>query len=65
MKILINNIKILSKYIVNKFYKIDDDINFIKFEYKLINDGYPLIFVIFIKIISFITIPIIKTKGRV
>ena len=55
--ILIDNIKILSKYLINKFYPLQDNIKYIKYDEK--NDGNDIF------IIKLFYVKIIPAKGRV
>ena len=54
--ILIDNIKILSKYLINKIYPLKDNIKYIKYDEKN-NDNYFIIKLFYIKLIP--------AKGRV
>ncbi len=62
--ILIDNIKVLSKYLINKIYPLKDNIKYIKYDEK--NDDND-IFIIekFNNIKKLFYIKIIPAKGRV
>jgi hypothetical protein len=63
MSILIDNIIILSKFIINKIYNYDDT-KFIAYKYELIraSNKYEQLLCY---AISFSFIPLVKKKGRV
>jgi hypothetical protein len=56
--ILIDNIKILSKYLINKIYPLKDNIKYIKYDEKNNDNDYNFIIKLFY-------IKIIPAKGRV
>jgi len=58
--ILIDNIKILSKYLINKIYPLKDNIKYIKYEDSN-NDN----FITFNNIPKLFYVKIIPAKGRV
>lgn len=80
-EILYNNIVVLSKYLINKidynniftnlFINDYNEYNYIKFEYNLVKENdvlyyiFPYFFTIVVKFVSFVIIPLKKTKGRV
>jgi hypothetical protein len=62
--ILIDNIKILSKYLINKIYPLKDNIKYIKYDEK--NNGNNILIIkIFNNIKKLFYVKIIPAKGRV
>ena len=62
--ILINNIIIISKYLINKIYRLKDNIKYIKYDEK--NDNNDIFIIEIINnIIKIFYIKIIPAKGRV
>jgi hypothetical protein len=62
--ILIDNIKILSKYLINKIYPLQDNIKYIKYDEKKA-DNDIFIIEIFNNIKNLFYVKIIPAKGRV
>jgi hypothetical protein len=62
--ILIDNIKILSKYLINKIYPLKDNIKYIKYDEKNDNNDIFIIKVIN-NIKKLFYVKIIPAKGRV
>jgi hypothetical protein len=62
--ILIDNIKILSKYLINKIYPLKDNIKYIKYDEKNYNNNIFII-EIFNNIKNLFYVKIIPAKGRV
>jgi hypothetical protein len=62
--ILIDNIKILSKYLINKIYPLKDNIKYIKYDEKN-NDNNIFIIEIINNIKKLFYVKIIPAKGRV
>ena len=63
--ILIDNIKILSKYLINKIYQLKDNIKYIKYDQKNNDNDDNFIIEIFNNIIKIFYVKIIPAKGRV
>jgi len=62
--ILIDNIKILSKYLINKIYPLKDNIKYIKYDEK--NDNNDIFIIkIFNNIKKLFYVKIVPAKGRV
>ena len=62
--IIIDNIKILSKYLINKIYPLQDNIKYIKYDEK--NNGNNILIIkIFNNIKKLFYVKIIPAKGRV
>jgi hypothetical protein len=62
--ILIDNIKILSKYLINKIYPLKDNIKYIKYDEK--NDNNDIFIIkIFNNIKNLFYVKIVPAKGRV
>jgi hypothetical protein len=62
--ILIDNIKILSKYLINKIYPLKDNIKYIKYDEK--NDDNDIFIIeIFNNIKNLFYVKIVRAKGRV
>jgi hypothetical protein len=62
--ILIDNIKILSKYLINKIYPLKDNIKYIKYDEKNHNNNIFII-EIFNNIKNLFYVKIVPAKGRV
>ena len=63
--ILIDNIKILSKYLINKIYQLKDNIKYIKYDQKNNDNDDNFIIEIFNNIIKIFYVKIVPAKGRV
>jgi len=64
--ILIDNIKILSKYLINKIYQLKDNIKYIKYDEKNNNNHDDnFIIEIFNNIKKIFYVKLIPAKGRV